>query len=89
MAGFWSKLWKRDLEEWFGHFLSDLVKTLSTLAALYVFWEGIAWLRFRGYPDDLCQQLEKTHFAFTWASLCIIGASFILKQVVSLWKKKR
>lgn len=89
MASFWSELWHQDLRAWFKHFLSDLIKTLSVLAGLYLFWEAIAWFRFRGYPDELCQRLEKTHFAFTWMTLCVISGNFILKQTVALWKKKR
>jgi hypothetical protein len=83
-----SELWERELRPWFLHFVSDLVKTLSILSALYLFWEAIALLRFRGYPPDLCQSLEKTHFAFMWVALCVTSANFVLKQVFALWRKK-
>lgn len=85
---FLSDLWERELRPWFLHFLSDFVKTLSILVALYVFWEAIALLRFRGYPNSLCQSLEKTHFAFMWAALVVTSVNFILKQAVAIWKKK-
>ncbi len=85
---FLSELWGRELRRWFLHVLSDFYKTLSILAALYVFWEAIALLGFRGYPDDLCQRLEKTHFAFMWVALCVTSANFVLKQVFAIWRKK-
>ena len=85
---FLSEIWKTELRPWFLHFGSDLAKTLSILAALYLFWEAIALLRFRGYPPDLCQSLEKTHFAFMWVALCVTSANFVLKQVFALWRKK-
>jgi len=86
---FWQQLWKEDLRSFFKHFLSDFVKTVSILTALYLFWEIVAWLRFRGYPDDLCQNLEKTHFAFMWIALLSTGVNFVLRQVVVIWKNKR
>jgi len=86
---FWRELWKEDLRSFFKHILSDFVKTLSILAILYLYWEIVAWLRFRGYPDDLCQKLEKTHFAFMWIALLTTGANFVAKQGVVLWKNKR
>ncbi len=85
---FSSRVWEGDLKPWFLHFVSDFVKTLSILAALYVFWEAIALLRFRGYPDGLCQNLEKTHFAFMWVALCVTSANFVFKQVFAIWPKK-
>ena len=85
---FLSQLWQGDLRPWFLHFLSDSIKTLSILAGLYVFWEAIALLRFRGYPDDLLANLEKMHFAFMWIALAVTSANFVLKQVVALWRKK-
>jgi len=87
-GSFLAELWEVELRPWLLHFASDLVKTLSILAALYVFWEAIALLRFRGYPDALCQRLEKTHFAFMWTALCVTSANFVLKQVVAIWRKK-
>jgi hypothetical protein len=86
---FWQQLWNEDLRSFFMSFLSDFVKTLSILAALYLFWEVVAWLRFRGYPDDLCQKLEKTHFAFMWIALLSTGVNFVLRQVVVIWNNKR
>jgi len=87
-SSFLSTFWEDELSLWLIHFIADFVKTLCVIAALYVFWEAIAWLRFRGYPDDLCKQLEKTHFAFMWITLCVTGGNFVLKQVVALWRKK-
>ncbi len=89
MASFWSELWDEDLRIWFKHFLSDFCKTISILAALYVFWEAIALLRFRGYPTDSLEKLEKTHFAFMWIALCLVSASFVLKQVVGYGRNKK
>jgi hypothetical protein len=86
---FLSELWEGELRPWFLHFLSDFIRTISILAALYVFWEAIALLRFRGYPDSLCQRLEKTHFAFMWIALCATSANFVLKQVFAIWGKKK
>jgi hypothetical protein len=83
-----SELWA-DIRPWLRHFLTDLVKTLGILAALYLFWEAIALLRFRGYPDELCQSLEKTHFAFMWIALCVTSGNFVLKQVFELWPRKQ
>ena len=85
---FLSEVWVEGLRPWFLHFLIDLVKTLSILAALYIFWEAIALLRFRGYPNNLCEYLEKMHFAFMWAALCVTSSNFLLKQVVAIWRKK-
>jgi len=85
---FLSELWEGELRPFLLHFVSDLVKTLCILAALYVFWEAIALLRFRGYPDGLCQRLEKTHFAFMWIALCITSGNFVLKQAFAIWRKK-
>lgn len=87
-ASFPSELWNRELRPWLLHFVSDLMKTLSILFALYVFWESIALLRFRGYPDALCQRLEKTHFAFMWVALCVTSANFVIKQALAIWKNK-
>jgi len=86
---FWREVWTEDLRSFVKHFLSDFVKTLSILAALYLFWEVVAWLRFRGYPDDLCQKLEKTHFAFMWIALVVTGVNFVLRQVVGIWNNNR
>jgi hypothetical protein len=83
------EIWQEGLRPWFLHLVIDLVKTLSILTVLYICWEAIALLRFRGYPDDLCKNLEKTHFVFMWTALSITSANFVLKQVVSLWKTKR
>jgi hypothetical protein len=84
---FLCELWDDQLRPFFLHFIPDFVKSLSILAGLYVFWEAIALLRFRGYPDDLCQSLEKTHFAFMWIALSVTSLNFVLKQVFALWKK--
>jgi hypothetical protein len=88
-TSFSSELWEEELRPWLLHFVPDLIKTLSILAALYIFWEAIALLRFRGYPDDLCQRLEKTHFAFMWVALCVTSGNFVAKQVVAIWRKKK
>jgi hypothetical protein len=85
---FSSQLWEGELKAWFLHFVADLVKTLCILAALYIFWEAIALLRFRGYPDSLCQMLEKTHFAFMWTALCVTSGNFVAKQAIAIWRKK-
>jgi hypothetical protein len=84
---FFPEMWHRDLRSWFQHFISDFVKTFAILAGLYLFWEVIAWLRYRGYPDNLCQQLEKAHFAFMFSALCITGSNFVIKQLFGLWKR--
>jgi len=85
---FLSKLWEGSLRDWLLHFVADLVKTLCILASLYIFWEAIALLRFRGYPDGLCKKLEYTDFAFMWAALCVTSGNFVLKLVVGTWRKK-
>lgn len=87
-TSFWSELWEQELRPWFLHLVADSTKTLSILAVLYVFWEAIALLRFRGYPDDLLARLERTHFAFMWTALTVTSANFVLKQVVAIWRKK-
>jgi hypothetical protein len=63
------------------------VKTLSILLALYLFWEVLALLHLRGYPPNLLDVLEKTHFVFMFAALCVLGLNFVAKQVVGLWQK--
>jgi len=82
--GFWSEMW----EEWFRPFFKDAIKTLSILAFLYVFWEVIDLMRLRGYPNVYLDALEKTHFAFMWASIVVTGGNFVIKQVIGLWPKK-
>lgn len=85
---FLSELWNEGLRHWLLHFLADLAKTLCILAALYIFWEAIALLRYRGYPEELCQKLDKTHFAFMWTALCVTSGNFVLKQIFAIWRKK-
>ena len=86
---FFFELWSRDLREYSLHFASDLYKTICSLAGLLVFWEGIQFLKWRGYPAESLGILEKTHFAFMWASLVVTSGNFVLKQLVSLWPKKK
>lgn len=83
-----TELWEEELRPWFLHLAGDLVKTLSILAALYIFWEAINLLRIRGYPDNLLAQLEKVHFSFMWIALVSTSANFVVKQGVGLWRKK-
>jgi len=82
---FWSEIW----QDWFRPLAKDCLKTSSILAVLYLFWEILTWMRFRGYPDEYLQPLEKTHFVFMYCALLVIGSSFVLKLVVSTWSNKR
>jgi hypothetical protein len=83
--GFWTEMW----EEWFRPLSKDCLKTFSILAVLYAFWEGIALMRFRGYPEAYLQPLEKTHFVFMYASLLVLGGVFVIKLVIGTWRTKR
>ncbi len=82
--GFWSEMW----EDWFRPLSKDCLKTFSILAVLYVFWEVLTLMRFRGYPDVYLQPLEKAHFVFMWVSLVVIGGSFVIKLIISTWRNK-
>jgi hypothetical protein len=81
---YWSEMW----EEWFRPLSKDCLRTFSVLAVLYVFWEVISLMRYRGYPDTYIQPLEKTHFAFMYASLLVIGASFVFKLAATQWRSR-
>jgi hypothetical protein len=86
---FFVELWQDDLRHFFLHLLGDGAKTLSILMLLYLFWEVLSWLRYRGYPDDLLRNLEKTHFAFMWIALSTTSTNFVIKQGVVLWRKDK
>jgi len=81
------ELWDAELRPWFLHVIPDAIKSVSILGVLLLFWEGVALLRFLGYPDDLLQRLEKTHFFFIWIALVAISINFVLKLVISTWRK--
>ena len=83
--GYWAELW----EDWFRPLSKDILKTLSILAILFGFWEFIALMRLRGYPDVYLDKLDKTHFAFMWALLVVVSGSFVVKQFMGLWSNKR
>ena len=84
-APFWSEMW----EEWFRMLAQECLKTFSILAVLYAFWEVIALMRFSGYPPEYLDPLEKTHFAFMFVSLMVLGVNFVLKLVISTWSLKK
>lgn len=85
-SGFWIGIWQPGLREFLQHFLVDIVKTLSILAWLAIFWGAIRLLTFLGYPQDNLQKLDLVHFVFTWLVLVVISIDFVVKLVVSLWK---
>ena len=87
-ASFGEALWSDDLRPFFLHFVGDLVKTVSILLSLALFWEIVRFLRVKGYPDEYVGLLEKTHFAFMWIALLVLGGNFVTK-VASLWRKKK
>jgi hypothetical protein len=80
-GSFWVELWHRDLREFCLHFIGDVVKTLSILVSLEVFWEAIRLLKVRGYPEDFLRNLEKVHFAFMWMAIAVLGVAFVLQLV--------
>jgi hypothetical protein len=88
--GFWSKLWS-DNEETLRHFITDAVSSLCTLAIIEIFWEGLRFLKFRGYDPDKLEKLDNLHFAFVYLALAAIGIAFLLRLVALLWNtsKKR
>lgn len=90
-ANFSTELWTGEggMRAWFIHLIADAVKTLSILAALYIFWEVISLLRFRHYPEIYLQALEKAHFAFMFCTLLVTGLNFVFKQVIVLWQNKK
>lgn len=82
--GFWSNLWNA----WFRQLSADCIKTASILGVLYLYWEALVWLRFRGYPAEHIERLESVHFNFMWAALVVLGANFVIKLAISLWREK-
>ncbi len=84
--GFWGTLWWSDLRQFLRHFVADIVYTVCILILLEIFWEGIQWFKFRGYPADRLEKLDEAHFVFVYLALVAVGAAFIFKLVVLLWK---
>lgn len=83
MPGYFEELW----EDWLRPLSIDCIKTFSILAVLYGVWEALSFMRYRGYPQEYLDAIEKIHFAFLYTSLLILGASFVLKLAIGLWKK--
>jgi hypothetical protein len=82
---FWPEIW----EEWFRDLAKDCLKSFSILAVLYGFWEALSLMRFRGYPEEDIQALDKAHFAFLYAAFLVLGITFVLRLVTSQWPKKK
>jgi hypothetical protein len=78
-----------DLRRFLIHFIADIGKTVCLLGGLIIFWEIIVLFRFLHYPDANLDALEKVHFAGTYCTLVVTGISFVLKQMVGLWEKKK
>jgi hypothetical protein len=84
--GFWATLWWSDLRQFFRHFITDIVYTMCILILLEIFWEGIQWFKFRGYPADRLDKLDGVHFVFVYLALLAVGIAFIVKLIVLLCK---
>jgi hypothetical protein len=85
---FGTRLWKEELEDFLVHIAGDFVKTFCVLAVLSLFWAAVRLLKALGYPDNLLDALEKTHFAFMYMALLVLGVSFVAKLAFSLKGKK-
>jgi hypothetical protein len=86
---FWTRLWKEELEDFLVHITGDFVETFCILAVLLLFWAAVRLLKALGYADDLLDALEKTHFAFMYRALLVLGFSFVAKLAFSLKKRKK
>jgi hypothetical protein len=70
------------------HLMADAVFTMGILALLAIFWEGIQWLKFRGYDTDKLDKLHSLHFAIAYLALLVLGIAFLVKLGALLWKKR-
>jgi hypothetical protein len=75
------------VEPFLVHLISDAIKCVSLLACLWIFWEIVAFLRFRHYPEPYLDALEKVHFVGTFCVLLVTSLTFVASQLVALWQK--
>ncbi len=87
--GFFNTLWDRDLKEFLGNLLADLVKSISVLLSLATFQVMVALLRWVGMHAEYLNPLERVDFTLMYAAMWVVGLSFIGKLVAALWRQKR
>jgi hypothetical protein len=85
---FWVELWFHHLRNFCLHVVSDVVMEVCILIGLAIFWQVIRLLHVWGLSDDLLQKLEYTDFCFVWASIVVLGITFVLKLGISIWRHR-
>jgi hypothetical protein len=86
---FWKQLWAHELNEFFQHFLVDMVKSLSILSGLVAFRAAIFAAAYFGVEAGRLRSFEDVHFTFMWIAIATLSLMFVSKIAIVAWKGVR